>query len=269
MKLYYIFKSYIYIVTMKYLGIYYHKDNSNSNSNNKPKNKIKSNNNKKIYLKKYYPYKSLFHNNNNITFIDKRNCIDQIIIKNIAIDIKLCFEKSSNHFCRLDCFDERFDCFDERIHKIFDYNYFNNFLWHDSQHNFYETIDSLSISYYITYIANDIGMCYKEIITAYVILYSIVDSDNYDIIKTYTFRILWLGICNLSIKLLNDDYEFSFRWINNQLKEKIVGLNVDILLKIEYKLLNILNYKFPQGDIYDIISKELLYDSSYNFNIFD
>tara|TARA_Y100000389_G_scaffold195062_1_gene225900 strand:+ start:251 stop:1147 length:897 start_codon:yes stop_codon:yes gene_type:complete len=220
----------------------------------------------KYYLKKSNSYKYMFfstlHNNDNIKFIDKRNPIDQIIIKNISIDIKLCFKKNSNHF-------STFHCFDERIHNIFDYNYFNNFLWYDSQHNFYKTIDSLTISYYITYIANTIDMCSKEIITAYVILHSIVDSHNYDIIKTYTFRILWLAICNLSIKLLSDDYELSFKWITNQFKEKIVGLNIDILLKIEYNLLNILNYKLPQGQIYTIISNKLLYDTSYNFNIFD
>ena len=220
----------------------------------------------KFYLKKSNSYKSMFfstlHNKDNIKFIDKRNSIDQIIIKNMSIDIKLFFEKNCYHF-------STFDCFDERIHNIFNYNYFNNFLWHDSLHNFYKTIDYFTISHYITYIANTIDMCSKEIITAYVILYSILDSDNYHIIKPYTFRILWLAICNLSIKLLSDDYEFSFKWITNQFKEKIVGLNSDILFNIEYNLLNILNYKLPQGQIYTIISNELLYDTSYNFNIFD
>jgi len=247
---------------MKYLC---NSDIDNYHKKNKLKS-IKKFDNKKIYWKKSQSYKSLFlpifNNNDNIKFIDKRNCYDQIIIKNISINIKQFFEKSNNQ-------SSKFNCFDERIHHIFDYNYFNNFLWYDSQNNFYNTIDSLSISHYITYIANNINMCSKEIITAYVILHSIINSENLYIIKTYTFRILWLAICNLSIKLLTDDYLFSFKWVTNQFKEKIVGLTSDILLKSEYNLLNILNYKLPEGDIYNIISNDLFHDTSYNFNIFD
>tara|TARA_Y100001935_G_scaffold255649_2_gene270488 strand:+ start:5160 stop:5948 length:789 start_codon:yes stop_codon:yes gene_type:complete len=237
--------------------------NNNNNNNNKNKNKNK---NDKFNFKKSNSYTStflsIFDNHNNIKFVDKRNSIDQIIIKNMSIYIKSSFEKNNNNFCT-------FYYFDERIHNIFDYNYFNNFLWYDSEHNFYKTVDSLSISHYITYVANTINMCTKELITSHVIFHYILHSENSDIIKTCTFRILWLAICNLSIKMLCDDFELSLKWVTNQLKEKIFGLNVDILLKIEYVLLNILNYKLPQGDIYTIISDQLLCDSSYNFNVFD
>jgi len=199
---------------------------------------------------------------NTVSNIDKRDICDEIMIHSISVNINRFFKKNVNSIFAP-------NCFDERINDIFDPIYFNNFLWYDSNNKFSKNISYLCISDYIRYIANTIGMCPKEILTAYVILHSIVHSNKKYIFKTYTFRILWLAISNVSIKLLNDDDEFSFKWINNKLKEKIFGLNINILLNIEYTILDILEYKFPNGEIYNIILNELFSNTHYKFDIFN
>ena len=239
---------------------------SNKN-NNDSKLLLKSNKNDIVKFNKSNSFDNIydtlsFNKKNTVSNIDKRDKCDEIMIYSISVNINRFFKKNVNSIFAP-------NCFDERINDIFDPVYFSNFLWHDSKNQFYKTIDSLSISDYIRYIANTIGMCPKEILTSYVILHSIVHSNKKYIFKTYTFRILWLAISNVSIKLLSDDDEFSFKWINSKLKQKIFGLNVNILLNIEYTILDILEYKFPNGEIYNIILNELFSHTHYKFDIFN